>query len=155
MKMRCWASWPACSADRVKKRAFWSSRTMWNWPVVIGDVFSRDTIEVQLAHTLQSALDACFAFQPHLLVLDIGLPDGDGFNVVDWLRSTMPISPACRWWSTPAASSPRPNAASLPSGPHTSSPRPASQPQQLEALVLTMLRTSRRMEEIPAVGNPG
>src|SRR5208283_768579 len=54
---------------------------------VIGHVFSLDTIEVQLAHTLRGALDACFSFRPHLLVLDIGLPDGDGFNVVDWLRN--------------------------------------------------------------------
>ena len=53
---------------------------------MIGDVFARDNIEVELAHTRQEALDACFAFQPNLLVLDIGLPDGDGFNLVDWLR---------------------------------------------------------------------
>jgi len=29
------------------------------------------------------------------------------------------------------------------------------QPQQLEALVLTMLRSSRQMEETPVVRNPG
>jgi DNA-binding response OmpR family regulator len=53
---------------------------------VIEQIFSRDTIEVHVANTRQQALDACMDFQPHLIVLDIGLPDGDGFNVVDWLR---------------------------------------------------------------------
>ena len=97
---------------------------------VIGEVFARDTIEVKLAHTLQAALDACFAFQPHLLVLDIGLPDGDGFNVVDWLRkhenlarlplvvySGRDLSPLeCR---------------QLTLGPTHFSPRPASNPSNL------------------------
>jgi CheY-like chemotaxis protein len=71
---------------------------------VIGEVFARDGIEVKLAHSLQEALDACFSFQPHLLVLDIGLPDGDGFNVVDWLRKHESLA-RCRWSSTPAATS--------------------------------------------------
>src|ERR1700745_66106 len=53
---------------------------------VIADVFSRGAIKVTIAQTRQAAVDACFATQPHLVVLDIGLPDGDGFNVVDWLR---------------------------------------------------------------------
>ena len=53
---------------------------------VIGEVFARDSITVQAAHSLKETIDACSAFQPHLMVLDIGLPDGDGFNVVDWLR---------------------------------------------------------------------
>ena len=34
------------------------------------------------------------SFQPHLMVLDIGLPDGDGFNVVDWLRQHEDLSRA-------------------------------------------------------------
>ncbi len=53
---------------------------------VISEVFARDNIAVQTAHSLQETIEACSAFQPHLMVLDIGLPDGDGFNVVDWLR---------------------------------------------------------------------
>ncbi|MGA2047644.1 MAG: PAS domain S-box protein [Terracidiphilus sp.] len=113
---------------------------------VIGDVFIRDAIEVKLAHTLQDALDACFSFQPHLLVLDIGLPDGDGFNVVDWLRkhenlarlplvvySGRDLSPdECR---------------KLTLGPTQFLTKARVQPQQLEALVLTMLRSSRYVEE--------
>jgi CheY-like chemotaxis protein len=113
---------------------------------VIGSVFARDTIEIRLAHTLQSALDECFTFQPHLFVLDIGLPDGDGFNLVDWLRkrenlarlplvvySARELSPAER--------------ANLRLGPTHFLTKARVQPQQLEALVLTMLRSSRQMEE--------
>jgi PAS domain S-box-containing protein len=121
---------------------------------IIGEVFSRDAIEVELAHSRQSALDAVFAFQPHLLVLDIGLPDGDGFNVVDWLRqheglarlplvvySARELSPAER--------------RQLTLGPTHFLTKARVQPQQLEALVLTMLRSSRQMAEalaaLPAV----
>ncbi len=120
---------------------------------VIGDVFSRDTIEVNLAFSLQQALDACSAFQPHLLVLDIGLPDGDGFNVVDWLRkqenlARLPLVVYSGRELTPA------ECRQLTLGPTHFLIKARVQPQQLEALVLTMLRSSRQMEEIPAAGYP-
>ena len=116
---------------------------------VIGDVFSRDTIEVQLAYTLQEALDACFGFQPHLLVLDIGLPDGDGFNVVDWLRqhetsARLPLVVYSGRELSPA------ERRQLTLGPTHFLTKARVQPQQLEALVLTMLRNSRQMEEATA-----
>ncbi len=121
---------------------------------LIGDVFSRDTMEVQLAYTLQAALDACFGFQPHLLVLDIGLPDGDGFNVVDWLRNNANLArlPLVVYSGRELSPAER---RQLTLGPTHFLTKARVQPQQLEALVLTMLRTSRQMEETPAVGNPG
>ena len=113
---------------------------------VIGEMFSRDGIEVELAHTRQAALDACFAFQPNLMVLDIGLPDGDGFNVVDWLRQQrtlagMPLVVYSGRQLTPV------ERRQLTLGPTHFLTKARVQPQQLEALVLTMLRSSRRMEE--------
>jgi DNA-binding response OmpR family regulator len=115
---------------------------------VIAGVFSRESIAVEQAHSLNRALELCFTFQPHLLVLDIGLPDGDGFNVVDWLRqheslarlplvvySGRDLSPAERRLLT--------------LGPTHFLAKAKVQPQQLEALVLTMLRNSRQMEEAP------
>ncbi len=113
---------------------------------VIGDVFSRDAIEVKLAHTLQSALDACFAFQPHLLVLDIGLPDGDGFNVVDWLRKHENLArlPLVVYSGRDLSSD---DCRKLTLGPTQFLAKARVQPQQLEALVLTMLRSSRHMDE--------
>jgi PAS domain S-box-containing protein len=115
---------------------------------VIGNVFSHDNIEVQLAYTRQAALDACFAFEPHLLVLDIGLPDGDGFNVVDWLRqheglASLPLVVYSGREMSPA------ERRQLTLGPTHFLTKAHVQPQQLEALVLTMLRTSRQMEEVP------
>jgi len=115
---------------------------------MIGAIFTRDGIEVELAHTRQAALDACFAFQPNLLVLDIGLPDGDGFNVVDWLRqhetlSRLPLVVYSGRQLTPA------ERRHLTLGPTYFLTKARVQPQQLEALVLTMLRSSRRMEEAP------
>jgi PAS domain S-box-containing protein len=113
---------------------------------VIGGVFSRESISVQLAHTLDQALDACFSFRPHLLVLDIGLPDGDGFNVVDWLRqheslARLPLVVYSGRDLTPA------ERRQLTLGPTHFLAKARVHPQQLEALVLTMLRSSRQMEE--------
>ncbi|MGA2632631.1 MAG: PAS domain S-box protein [Terracidiphilus sp.] len=121
---------------------------------IIGEVFSLDTMEVQLAYTLQAALDACFGFNPHLLVLDIGLPDGDGFNIVDWLRNNASLAhlPLVVYSGREFSPAER---RQLTLGPTHFLTKARVQPQQLEALVLTMLRTSRQMEEAPAVGNLG
>jgi DNA-binding response OmpR family regulator len=101
---------------------------------------------VQLAHSLQSALDACFTFQPHLLVLDIGLPDGDGFNVVDWLRKHENLArlPLVVYSGRDLSHE---ECRKLTLGPTQFLTKARVQPQQLEALVLTMLRSSRHMEE--------
>ncbi|HET6205976.1 MAG TPA: PAS domain S-box protein [Terracidiphilus sp.] len=113
---------------------------------VIREIFSRDTIEVHLAHTLQGALDACVDLQPHLLVLDIGLPDGDGFNLVDWLRQHETLSrlPIVVYSGRELAPSER---RQMVLGPTHFLTKTRVQPQQLEALVLTLLRNSRQMEE--------
>ncbi|MGB8261636.1 MAG: ATP-binding protein [Terracidiphilus sp.] len=109
---------------------------------VIAEIFARDGIEVEIALTRQAALDSCFAFQPHLMVLDIGLPDGDGFSVVDWLRqheglATMPLVVYSARELTPA------ERRQLTLGPTHFLTKARVQPQQLEALVLTMLRSAR------------
>jgi PAS domain S-box-containing protein len=117
---------------------------------MIGDVFARETIDVQLAHTRQTALEACESFRPHLLVLDIGLPDGDGFNVVDWLRQHPTLSqvPLVIYSGRELAPLER---RQLTLGPTHFLTKAQVQPQQLEALVLTLLRNSRQMEGVPPI----
>ncbi|MGA7341358.1 MAG: PAS domain S-box protein [Terracidiphilus sp.] len=116
---------------------------------IIGQVFARESIQVHLAHSLQQAIDACLTFQPHLLVLDIGLPDGDGFNVVDWLRQNESLSglPLVVYSGRELSPAERRH---LTLGPTHFLAKARVQPQQLEALVLTMLRRSRRMEDAPS-----
>ena len=53
-------------------------------------------IHIDHATTRQDAIDQCLKAPPDLLVLDLTLPDGDGFSFVAWLRQqstlcTMPI----------------------------------------------------------------
>jgi PAS domain S-box-containing protein len=116
---------------------------------VIGEVFARESIDVQLAYSLQDAIDGCFAFQPHLMVLDIGLPDGNGFNVVDWLRQNKTLShlPLVVYSGRELSPTERRH---LTLGPTHFLAKARVQPQQLEALVLTMLRRSRLMEDAPS-----
>ncbi len=120
---------------------------------VIGEVFTRDSISVHLAYSLDEALDACFSFRPHLLVLDIGLPDGDGFNVVDWLRQHESLArlPLVVYSGRSLSPSER---RQLTLGPTHFLTKTRVQPQQLEALVLTMLRSSRQMEEATVAESP-
>ncbi len=113
---------------------------------VIGGVFSRESITVQMAYTLDQALDACFTFRPHLLVLDIGLPDGDGFNVIDWLRQheSLARTPLVVYSGRGLSPTERRH---LTLGPTHFISKTRVQPKQLEALVLTMLRSSSQVEE--------
>ncbi len=87
-------------------------------------------------------------------MLDIGLPDGDGFNLVDWLRNNASLArlPLVVYSGREFSPAER---RQLTLGPTHFLTKARVQPQQLEALVLTMLRTSRQMEETPAVGIPG
>jgi CheY-like chemotaxis protein len=113
---------------------------------VIGAVFAKDGIEVMLVHTRQAALDACISFKPQLLVLDLSLPDGDGFNVVDWLRQHEDLAhlPLVVYSAREIAPAER---TQLQLGPTHFLTKAKVQPQQLESLVLTMLRRSRQLEE--------
>jgi DNA-binding response OmpR family regulator len=107
---------------------------------------ARDSIDRRAGPHAQEALDACLSFQPHLLVLDIGLPDGDGFNVVDWLRQHESSGPpAAGGLLRPRSLAGRRRQLTL--GPTHFLTKARVQPQQLEALVLTMLRSSRHQEE--------
>ena len=113
---------------------------------VIGEVFARDGVSLQIAHSLKETIEACAGFQPHLMVLDIGLPDGDGFNVVDWLRQHESLAqmPLVVYSGRDLSPAERRN---LTLGPTYFMAKTRVQPQQLEALVLTMLRSSRETEE--------
>jgi CheY-like chemotaxis protein len=52
----------------------------------MGELIRRWGHEVQLAHDGASALRAARAFRPQVILLDIGLPDIDGYAVADRLR---------------------------------------------------------------------
>ena len=53
---------------------------------VILATFERAGIQVHHASTQRKAMELCVSSRPDLLILDIALPDGDGFGLVDWLR---------------------------------------------------------------------
>jgi hypothetical protein len=44
--------------------------------------------EVQVAHSAQQALEMAVEYQPDIMLLDIGLPDMDGYEVAKHLRQT-------------------------------------------------------------------
>jgi PAS domain S-box-containing protein len=113
---------------------------------VIGGVFSRENVSVRITATLEDASDSCFTFRPHLLLLNIGLPDGDGFNIVDWLRqheslARLPLAV----YATSSIGSDESGCISL--GPTHFLSKARVKPKQLEALVLTMLRNANPVEE--------
>jgi CheY-like chemotaxis protein len=114
---------------------------------VIGEIFARENITVRVAHTRQSALDECLTFQPHMIVLDIGMPNGDGFNVVDWLRQheDLPRVPLVAYSAHGLTQAER---MQLVLGLSHFLAKASIEQEQLEALVLTMLRSSQEVEEV-------
>ena len=48
--------------------------------------FEDANVRVDHAASRHSAIEKCLRTRPDLLILDLTLPDGDGFSLVDWLR---------------------------------------------------------------------
>ncbi len=53
---------------------------------VLVEIFERRGLTVAHAQSGREAIKESQRLDPNLLILDLGLPDGDGFSVIDWLR---------------------------------------------------------------------
>lgn len=109
---------------------------------VILATFERAGISVFHASTRKRAIEICTEIHPDLLILDLSLPDGDGFNVVDWLRQHDELStlPLVVYSARDIGEHER---RLLQLGPTEFLTKAKVQPQEVEALVLTMLRRFR------------
>jgi signal transduction histidine kinase/DNA-binding response OmpR family regulator len=52
----------------------------------IASGFEKAGIPMDHTSSLQQAVDRCLLGAPDLIILDLTLPDGDGFSLVDWVR---------------------------------------------------------------------
>ena len=114
--------------------------------LTIGEVYSQGDAIVKMAHSREKAEEDYVNFQPHLLVLNIGLPGNEALTLVDWLREqgSLPRIPLVVYSGRNLSSPSRGKVSLLPPSLLTMG---RVQPEQLELLLLTMLRGSRQIEE--------
>jgi DNA-binding response OmpR family regulator len=109
---------------------------------MILDGFADEGVRLEHSSTLQQAVDRCLLGAPNLLILDLTLPDGDGFSLVDWLRrqpalQTLPLVVYSSREITEA------EMLKLRLGPTQFLSKAKVQPQEVEELVLAMLQRMR------------
>jgi DNA-binding response OmpR family regulator len=106
---------------------------------VILDSFERDGIVVYHAPSLRRAVEVCGVTRPHLIILDLALPDGDGLELVDWLRTQRELRylPLVVYSAREVSDFERKR---LQLGPTQFLTKTKVQPREIEALVFTMLR---------------
>jgi CheY-like chemotaxis protein len=94
-------------------------------------------------------MELCVSSRPDLLILDIALPDGDGFGLVDWLRQQhdMKQLPLVVYSAQDLSESERKK---LRLGPTEFLTKARVQLQDVETLVLSMLRQPHEGTEVPS-----
>jgi PAS domain S-box-containing protein len=119
---------------------------------VILATFERAGVEIHHASRLWRAKELCKEMQPDLIILDLGLPDGHGLDLVDWLRSQKDLRhlPLVVYSAREVSGSEQ---MSLKLGPTKFLTKAKVQPEQVEALVFAMLRRYIA-SEAPADGIP-
>jgi CheY-like chemotaxis protein len=111
--------------------------------------FENANVRIDHAVTRQSAIEHCRVARPDLLILDLTLPDGDGFSLVDWLRQqpdlrTLPLIVYSGREVSDA------EMAKLRLGPTQFLTKAKIQPHQVEELVLNIVQRLRK-PEIPTL----
>jgi CheY-like chemotaxis protein/anti-sigma regulatory factor (Ser/Thr protein kinase) len=114
---------------------------------VILATFERAGIQVHHAPTQRKAMELCVSSRPDLLILDISLPDGDGFGLVDWLRQQQEMKqlPLVVYSAQDLNEGERKK---LQLGHTEFLTKARVQPQDVETLVLSMLRVPHGTSEV-------
>ncbi len=99
-------------------------------------------VHILHAATRQAAIEHCLLAPPDLLILDLTLPDGDGFTLVDWLRNqpTLRTLPLVVYSGREVTDSER---TQLRLGPTEFLTKAKVQPHQVEELVLNIVQRLR------------
>jgi CheY-like chemotaxis protein len=104
--------------------------------------FEEAGVRIDHASTLQQAVDRCLRGAPDLMILDLTLPDGDGFSLVDWLRRqpTLRTLPLVVYSGREISDA---EMAKLRLGPTEFLDKAKVQPTEVEQLVLAMVHRLR------------
>jgi signal transduction histidine kinase/DNA-binding response OmpR family regulator len=110
--------------------------------------FRQAGVRIEHASTLQQAVDRCLLGPPDLLMLDLTLPDGDGFSLVDWLRRQPELHalPLVVYSSREISDAER---VKLSLGPTQFFNKAKVHPREVEALVLAMVHRLRNPAPAP------
>ena len=101
--------------------------------------FHNAAVHIDRAATRQQAIRHCITQPPDLLILDLTLPDGDGFSLVEWLRQqpNLRTLPLVVYSGREISES---EMAKLRLGPTEFLTKAKVQPQEVESLVLSMVQ---------------
>jgi signal transduction histidine kinase/DNA-binding response OmpR family regulator len=107
--------------------------------------FLKSRVRIDHASTLQQAVDRCLLGPPDLLIMDLTLPDGDGFSLVDWLRrqSGLRNLPLVIYSGREISET---EMQKLRLGPTEFLNKAKVQPREVEGLVLAMVQRMRQTE---------
>jgi signal transduction histidine kinase/DNA-binding response OmpR family regulator len=111
--------------------------------------FREAGVRLEHASTLEQAVDRCLLSAPDLLILDLTLPDGDGFSLVEWLRRqpTLEALPLVVYSSREISEA---EMLKLRLGPTEFLDKAKVQPKEVEELVLAMVKRLRTSTVTPA-----
>ena len=113
---------------------------------VIVSSFEQADVQIDHAATRQQAIRRCLSRRPDLLILDLTLPDGDGFSFVEWLREQPGLRslPLVVYSGREVSEGERKQ---LQLGPTEFLTKGKVQPQEVEELVVSMVQRLRRLSE--------
>lgn len=116
--------------------------------------FEDAAVHIDHVSSRQQAIRQCITRRPDLLILDLTLPDGDGFSLVDWLRQQPPLAslPLVVYSGREISDT---EMSKLRLGPTEFLTKAKVQPKEVEELVLSMVHTIRtKFADLAAAGPP-